>query len=304
MSRLKMLYYPGCTMKASTSNGLGFEESAIAATEELGVELVEMEKWYCCNTVYSMASDDLIRQVAPIRNLVKVQKTGEDKVVSLCSMCTNTLIMANSIVNNEPDKLETINAFMDTEPEYKGEVEVLHLLQVLRDEVGMDKIKKAIKKPLKGLTLSPYYGCVLTRPKEAAIDDPVHPTLMRELLEALGAVVIEDPYQMECCGSYHTVANKEIVADRTYQIVESSKKRGADALVLTCPLCQFNLDSRQVETKELYRNFTRMPVLYFTQLLAIALGIDPAVCHFENHEVNPLPLLESKGLVKIKKITN
>jgi heterodisulfide reductase subunit B len=299
-----MLYYPGCTMKASTSNGLGFEESAIAATEELGVELVEMEKWYCCNTVYSMASDDLIRQVAPIRNLVKVQKTGEDKVVSLCSMCTNTLIMANSIVNNEPDKLETINAFMDTEPEYKGEVEVLHLLQVLRDEVGMDKIKKAIKKPLKGLTLSPYYGCVLTRPKEAAIDDPVHPTLMRELLEALGAVVIEDPYQMECCGSYHTVANKEIVADRTYQIVESSKKRGADALVLTCPLCQFNLDSRQVETKELYRNFTRMPVLYFTQLLAIALGIDPAVCHFENHEVNPLPLLESKGLVKIKKITN
>lgn len=299
---MRLLYYPGCTMRASNSNGTGFEKSAIAATKELGIDLVEMEKWYCCNTVYSMASDDLIKQVAPIRNLVKVQEAGEDKVVSLCSMCTNTLAMANSLVSNEPDKLETINAFMDTEADYRGEVTVLHLLQVLRDEVGTDKIKKAVKKSLKGLVLSPYYGCVLTRPKDAAIDDPDHPTLMHDLLRALGAEVIEDPYQTECCGSYHTVANKEIVADRTYQIAESSKKRGADALVLTCPLCQFNLDSRQLDARELHRNFTGMPVFYFTQLLAIALGLNPAICNFENHKVDPIPLLESKGIVKVKEI--
>ncbi|MHA1448895.1 MAG: CoB--CoM heterodisulfide reductase iron-sulfur subunit B family protein [Candidatus Hodarchaeales archaeon] len=297
---MKILYYPGCTMKASKSNGKGFEESAIKAADILGIEMVEMEKWYCCNTVYSMASDDLIKQVSSIRNLVKVQEAGEEKVVSLCSMCTNTLSMANLFVKNDPEKLDTINAFMDTEPDYKGEVKVLHLLQILRDDIGFDKIAAKVKVPLKGLVVSPYYGCVLTRPKKAAIDDPNHPRLMHDLLIALGAEVVDDPYQTECCGSYQTVGNKEVVSERTYKIIGSSKKRGANAMVLTCPLCQFNLDSRQEETKKHYRSFSGIPVFYFTQLLALALGLDVETCQFENHEVDPVPLLKSLGIVKSK----
>lgn len=294
----KMLYYPGCTMKADRSNGTGFEESGLAVTSALGVDLIEMEKWYCCGTMYSLTSDNLIRQLGPIRNLVKVQSAGENKVVTMCSMCWNTIACANDMVRKDEEKLNTINEFMDTEENYDGNVEILYLLQLIHGQIGLDRLRKSVKKPLKGLTVVPYYGCVMTRPKNIAVDKPDYPRMMHDVLEALGATVVTTEYQDECCGSYHTVGNKEIVGERAFQILGSVQREKADAIVLTCPLCQFNLDARQEETKKLHPKFTNLPVFYFTQLIAIALGLDPEVCHFENHEVDPIPLLESKGFLK------
>ncbi|MHA2427821.1 MAG: CoB--CoM heterodisulfide reductase iron-sulfur subunit B family protein [Candidatus Hermodarchaeia archaeon] len=297
---MKIPYYPGCTMKADKGNGTGFEQSAVAAAAALDIELVEMPRWYCCGTVYSTASDDLMKHLGSVRNLSKVQQAGEQKVVTLCSMCYNTLAMVNVLLKQEPDKLTTINDFMAPEEEpYQGEVNVLHFLQVLQTDIGFEKITSQIKTPLNGLKIAPYYGCVLTRPKDVAIDDMEEPRIMHELLHVLGAEVIDDPYKVECCGSYQTIGPmKEAVVERTYRIVQSMVMSGAEAIVLTCPLCEFNLDAHQKEALEKHPDLPSVPIFYFSQLLVLALGLDPRLCRFENHHIDPRPLLTKLNIIK------
>jgi heterodisulfide reductase subunit B len=292
---MKIPYYPGCTLKTTAKN---FESSAIASAKQLGIEMEEMPRWNCCGTVYSLASDDLMHQIAPIRNLARVQEAHGDKVVTLCAMCYNTLKQANLLVKKNPDKLNTLNLFMDDMEGYEGNVKTLHPLEIFRDEYGFEKIKEKVKKPLNGLKVVPYYGCLLTRPTEVAIDDAEEPLVLKKFMETLGAEVVNTPYKIECCGSYHTVNNRDVVAMRTYDIITSAAKLGGEAIVLSCPLCEFNLDARQKDVEKSHRGFKGMPVLYFTQLLAIALGLDESVCGFEQHYVDPRPLLKRKGLVR------
>ena len=292
---MKIPYYPGCTLKAQ---GLGFETSAIASANALDIEMVELERWNCCGTVFSLASDDLMHYVAPIRNFIRVQEAGYDKVVTLCSMCYNTMKRANLMVQSDDEKLKTLNDFMYKEVDYTGKVDIVHLLELLRDEIGFNAITKKVLKKIGNLKVAPYYGCMLTRPKEVGIDDWEEPSIMEELIEALGAEVVDDPLRGECCGAYHTVNAKELVADRARMIVTSAKKRGADIIILSCPLCEFNLDTRQRDTQEIYNDFIGMPVLYFTQLMALALGLGEEVCRFDLHYVDPRPLLIEKGIIE------
>jgi len=165
---MKLLYYPGCTLKTSAKN---LEKSAYAIMDALDHEMAEMKDWNCCGVVASLTDDDLMHHLAPLRSLIHVEDEGEDKVVTLCDMCCNTLKQTNLRVKEKPDDLETLNAFMDRENDYKGTVEVLHFLEFLRDEIGFDVLKKKVKKPLKDMKIMPYYGCMLLRPREVAIDD-------------------------------------------------------------------------------------------------------------------------------------
>jgi heterodisulfide reductase subunit B len=212
-------------------------------------------------------------------------------------MCYNTLKQTNKILDEEPDKRERINNFLDEERHYSGNVSVLHLLEVLRDEIGFDEIKDNVKRPLDGLKVSPYYGCLLVRPEDIGIDDSEAPQVMEDLIEALGGEVVNSPFKIECCGSYHTVDDIEPVIERTKLIVDASKMRGAEALVVACPLCFFNLDYRQRDVKGRYKEFNSLPVFYFTQLLAIALGVDGALCEFGEHFVDPTPVLLNHNLM-------
>ena len=292
---MKISYYPGCTLKNTAKN---FEISAIAAARQLGVEFVELPKWNCCGTVYSLTSDDLMHQLAPIRNLLRVEENGFDRVVTLCSMCYNTLKRANLMVNRSPENLKKINDFMYKErTRYSGKVRVLHFLEILRDEIGLDEIRKHVKKPLKGLKFATYYGCLLVRPPEAAMDDVENPHFMGELIEALGGEVVDFPYSTECCGSYNTVSRKQMVLDKTYEIINMAHLQGADALILSCPLCDFNLEARQKDVAEVYPDFHYMPVLYFTQLMTVAFGLDPETYGFEFNTVDPMPLFKEKGVL-------
>ncbi len=291
---MELLYFPGCTLKTSAKN---FEDSALTVASKLGLELRELPRWNCCGTVYSLAADDLMHQLAPVRNLVRVQELNRDKLVTLCSMCYNTLKRASRLVRRNSEKLETINMFMDEEQSYEGRVEVFHFLQTLRDEVGFKKISEKVVKPLKDLKIFPYYGCLLVRPEEEAIDDPNDPTVMNDLLKSLGAEVIDNSFKTVCCGSYLTVDKKEVVAEMTYKILSAAVKDGAEAVTLSCPLCHFNLDFRQAEVAEKHPEFKRIPVFYFTQLMALAFGLNPEVCRFNLHFVDPKPLLRGKGFI-------
>lgn len=264
----------------------------MAVSETLDIELLELPRWNCCGTVYSLASDDLMHHLAPIRNLIRVQEMGYTKVTTLCSMCYNTLEQANQLVKNDPEKLEKINSFMDLEEDYKGDVTVIHYLTLLKEEVGFENLP--VELLLTGLTVVPYYGCLLLRPEEVSIDNPENPTIMAELLATLGADVVDHPYKLECCGSYHTVDYKEVVCEKTYSILSSAQKQGAEAVVLSCPLCEFNLDVRQ---RDLEKELAPVPVLYFTQLMALSFGLDRNL-GFDQHYVNPEPLLRKKRLLR------
>jgi heterodisulfide reductase subunit B len=287
---MKLAYYPGCTVKTTALN---FESSAIAVARVLGVEMVELPRWNCCGAVASLVTDDLIHHIASIRNLIRVQEMGEKKVVTLCSMCFNTMKQANLLVKRDSEKLKTISLFMDDEQAYRGEVEVFHFLELFKD-IPKDKIKK----PLTNLKIAPYYGCYLLRPESIAIDDIEEPVIMQTILKALGANPIEFPFKTECCGSYHSVFDKELVVDRARTIIESARRRGAQAIALSCPLCSFNLDQRQKDIAKKYLGFNFMPVFYITQLMAVAFGLEEEVCRFDLHYIDPRPLLRRLGAWK------
>ena len=291
---INLSYYPGCTLKTKAQN---LEQPAIASLEALGVKLVELPRWNCCGGVYSFAEDDLVHHLAPVRNLIRVQEQGQKKVVTLCDFCYNTLKRANLLVKKDAEKLNTLNTFMEEEVNYNGEVEVVHLLQVLRDDIGWENIAAKVKVPLKDLKIAPYYGCTLLRPQEAAIDEVERPTILRQLLQALGAEVVDFPFATECCGAFQAVSSPDIVLECSLNILGSALRRSAEALALSCPLCNYNLGQRQGEMIAKSSDFKEIPVFYFTQLLALSLGLDPAVCRFDLDYRDPRPLLRKKGLL-------
>jgi len=297
---MRIAYYPGCTLKATAKS---LESSALASAKALGIEMVEPEKWNCCGVVPSLTSDDLMRHIGPLRNLIHAQEMskagsvdGDPRILTLCAMCYNTLKSTNLRMRTKPDDLKTLNEFNYLDENYDGKVEVLHYLELLRD-IGWDKVAVKVRKPLTGLKIAPYYGCLLLRPKEIGIDDPEEPTIQNELLNALGAESITFPYATRCCGSYQTVPEKYSVAEMTYEIIAMARKYGAEALSTSCPLCAFNLDNRQKEVQEKHSHFKPMPVFYFTQLMALAFGADQKECGFELNYIEPMTLLKEKKLM-------
>ena len=292
---MKISYYPGCTLKNNAKN---FEDSALCSLKRLEVETVELERWNCCGTVFSLATDDLIHHVAPIRNLIRVKEANTNKFMTLCAMCFNTLKRANERVKSDPESLDKINKFMYREEvKYEGDVQVLHLLELLRDEIKFENIAKKVVKPLKNLKIANYYGCLLVRPKEIGLDDVENPTVLENLMTALGAEAIDFPYKTECCASYQTVDKPENVADRTYHILTSAQSQGAELVSVSCPLCAFNLDYRQKETVQKYPEFKNIPILYFTQVMALALGCPEKDLRLDLHYIDPKPILREKGLL-------
>jgi heterodisulfide reductase subunit B len=291
---MSLAYYPGCTLKTRARN---LEEPAVASMEALGFKLDEVPGWNCCGAVYSLAEDDLIHQVAPVRNLIRVKKQGRTELVTLCAFCLNTLKRANLLMRNDAEKRHTLSDFIDEDIDYSGDVKVVHLLEVLRDELGWGALSQRVKLPLKGLKAAPYYGCTLLRPREIAIDNVENPTVLGDFLKALGASPVDFPESTRCCGSYQVVSSPDGISEYARPILSSALSHGAEALVLTCPLCDYNLGRAQKELAKKQSGFREMPLFYFTQLLALALGLAPRVCRFELNHGSPESLLREKNLL-------
>ncbi len=286
-------YFPGCTCKA---DALPFEVSAKAIMRELGYDLAEWDRWTCCGTVHSMASDDLIHHLGTARNLIRVQEEGSDRMVTVCSMCYATMSLSARMFDEDPEKMAKLNDFLYDEVDYKGGIRVMHLLELLRDDLGFDAVKERVKRPLKGLRVAPYYGCTLVRPEEVGIDDREQPTVMDDLLRALGATVVDSPFKVECCGSYETVNRPDLVAEKCHRILSDAVGRGADLVITSCPLCEFNLDDRQDNISNIAPNFPGIPVLYFSSLVALAFDLPKEEWGLESAAVDPMPVLEEKVL--------
>ncbi len=291
---MKLIYYPGCSLKNSARN---FDVSTVSSMAQLDVEIEELERWNCCGTVHALGSDNVMNRVAPVTNLIRVKEAQSNEFMTSCAMCYNTLKRANNDVKKNPEKLATINDFLSLETtKYEGDVDVLHLLEYLRDRVGFDKVAEKVKKPLKGLRVACYYGCMLVRPNEVAFDDVENPMIMENLVAALGATPVNFPLKTECCGAYHAVGSPEIIADRTDKIMGSANEGNVDMVVVSCPMCAYNLDFRQDDAKRLNPDFKHLPVLYFTQLMAVALECGEDALRFDLNHIDPVPALAARGL--------
>jgi len=276
----RISYYPGCALK---SGAKGLETAARAALAELGYELSEISGWNCCGVVYPAVEDDLIRRLAPVRNLIRARQEGSGPLVTLCAMCYSTLSQANLMMREDPEKRDKINGFMYEEPDYHGEIEVLHLLNFFDREIGWEEVAAHVRRPLEGLRIAPYYGCMLTRPREVAIEPGRNFGLLTRLLEAMGAEVKYFEAADRCCGSYQSVGNPEAGEEATAAILEAAERLDADALALACPLCEFNLEHHQKRLLAGKRLASTMPVIYFTQLMAYSFGLVSEENGFDIH---------------------
>ena len=256
---MKFSYYPGCTLK---TKGKDLDRYGRLAAEALGVELCELPDWQCCGAVYPMAKDEIATKLSAVRALVSTRDEGQE-LVTLCSACHNVIKQVNNDMKTDADIALRVNNYLDLETPYNGETTVLHYLEVLRDRVGFDKIKAAVKNPLTGRRIAAYYGCLLLRPgKVMQFDDPENPTILEDFIRALGAEPVIYPYRNECCGGYISLQDKALSAGMCDRITESAAGFQADCLVTACPLCKYNLDKAG-----------KLPIVYFTELLAEALGV-------------------------------
>lgn len=301
---MKIPYYPGCTLHERARD---FDVSARESAKILGVELEELPIWTCCGAVFPLVTDTVMEILAPVRNLAYASRIG-DRVVTLCAFCYNVLKRANKVMRDDPEKREKANLFLKADTaareavesytleDYRGQVEVLHYIEMLRDVVGFGRVSAKVKNRLEGLRVAPYYGCMLLRPKkEMEFDDPEQPTIFEEFLSALGCQAVDFPMKTECCGGFQVVRDEETAISCSQNVVGSAIRAGADVVVTTCPLCRYNLDEKQKEIAGRVKGWRKVPIIYFTQLLGLALGIDEKHLDFEGNYVDPRPVLAEKS---------
>ncbi len=279
---MSIAYFPGCTLSTKAA---GYDISGRAVAQALGMAFDELADWQCCGATFPLATDNTMALIAPTRLLVQAQKAG-GHVTTLCAICFHVLRRTQHTLEHQPEMLERINWF--TEEPYQGGARVSHFLELLREEFTWEALSGRVTQPLKGLKVAPYYGCLLLRPQaEIGLDNPDEPAILHDCLAALGCEVVDFPYQTECCGSYLAVSKPDLPEKLAGDILTSARRNGANAVVTACPLCQFNLDYAQ--RKEVRHTLEdTLPVLYFTQVMAVALGLDQDVWGMDKHYVDPL----------------
>lgn len=255
-------YYPGCTLKTKARE---LDDYGRKAASALGFELVELAEWQCCGGVYPMAKDEVGTKLSSVRALASAKSQGRD-LVTLCSACHHVLKRVNNDMMNSEEIRRKANSYLSLETEYAGETKVIHYMELLRDCVGFDELRKKVVNPLKGRRIGAYYGCMLLRPsKTMQFDNPENPSVIEDFIRAIGATPVVYPFRNECCGGYVTLSNKSLVEKKCGAVMKSAAEKEVEALVTACPLCMYNLEANGQDQK--------LPVYYFTELLAEALGV-------------------------------
>jgi len=258
---MKFSYFPGCTLKTKAKE---LDRDTRASAEALGIVLEELPQWQCCGAVYPQAQDEIATKLSSVRALAAARDLGQE-LVTVCSACHHVIKRVNNDMRNDEYIHFRANNYMKLDTPYNGETNVLHYLEVLRDRLGFDELAKKVVNPLKGRKVGAYYGCLLLRPgKEMQFDNPENPTILEDFIRALGAEPVLYAQRNECCGGYQTLENKGIAVKRATAVVENAKNNGADCLITACPLCLYNLQENAGGD---------LPVYYFTELLAEALGL-------------------------------
>jgi heterodisulfide reductase subunit B2 len=280
-------YYPGCSLHSTSKD---FEESVHASVEALGLKLEEPKGWLCCGSSAAHSTSHVEAAALPMKTLALVRASGRDKVTTPCPSCYSRLKTAIRDVESDANLAQEVTR--ETGYAWDGQVSVEHLLDTIVDQIGIEKVAAAVKKPLAGLKVVCYYGCLMTRPaKLTGAENPEYPMKMDRLAKALGAEVLDWSYKTDCCGASLSLTDTRLQLELSAKILQNAREVGADAVVAACPLCHVNLDSRQPQmATDLGKQFD-LPVIYFTQLMGLAFGLQPKSLGLEKHLVDPMPLL-------------
>lgn len=286
MASLTFAYYPGCTLHTTAKQ---YDVSTRLTCQAMDIALEELKDWTCCGASSAHLTNPLLAIALPAKDLQQAEERGLPIAVA-CAACYFRLkLAAHELSNKATNDLvgEVLGKRIDHIPQ------VIHLLQVLESK----KADIAVKKPLTGLKVACYYGCLLVRPKNTVgFDDKENPQKMDSLIQALGAETTQWNFKTECCGASFVMARSDIMLKLSHRVLSQAQQSGAECVAVACPLCHSNLDSHQKEMNAKFADKVELPVLYFTQLLGIALGLSPRELLFDQHFTNPMPLLKEKGL--------
>lgn len=289
---MRYAYYPGCSLLSTAAE---YARSGEAVLEALGVQLEEVDDWVCCGATAAHATSHLLSVALPAISCAAAEQHGLD-VLTCCAACYSRLKQASHEVKNDPGLRTLISDII--EEQFNGDARVFHIAEVLAREVGLEAVRSRVRRPLEGLKVASYYGCLIARMPEALrIDSQEDPTLLDDLMTAVGAEAVDWPFKTECCGAALTLARKDTVVRLSGEIVQIAKESGAEVLAVACPLCQSNLDMYQSDVELRSGQRLGLPVLYFTQLIGLAMGVDEERLQLTKSIVDPLPLLVGKGLV-------
>lgn len=265
---MKYAYFPGCSLD---STGIEFGTSIKLVSKKLGIELEEIPDWNCCGASSAHLTDHMLSLALPARNLALAEKAGLGDVAVPCAACFIRSKAASEAAKNSPEMKEKISKII--EMDFKAEKEVISFLDLLGKKVGLDKIKAQVTRPLNGLKVASYYGCLLVRPpKIAKSDDNEDPMVMDNVIEALGGEPVTWAYKTECCGAGHVVAKPDVGRKMIHDIVHNAKINGAEAIATACPLCMLNLDMRQKQINAKMGTDLQIPIYYFSELMALTFG--------------------------------
>jgi heterodisulfide reductase subunit B2 len=290
--KLNYAYYPGCSLHASAKE---YDISTRGVCKVLKIGLEEVPDWFCCGATPAHNVDELLSLSLCAKNLSLADGVEGDLAVA-CAACFSRLkTTQHHLRHNDTQRKQVETAIAAPAPLGK---KVKHLLEILAKDYGLDKLKEAVKKPLAGLKVACYYGCLLTRPPDVPELDCVEaPTIMEDVLNAVGAETVAWSHRLECCGANFTLSRPGVVLQLSNAILESAKAAGADCILVACPLCHGNLDIRQKEIEGVYNTSYGLPVFYITQMVGLAVGVPATRLGLESMMVNPLPLLQEKKLL-------
>lgn len=288
---MKYLFYPGCS---ADGTALEYKRTSEAVLTALGVELQELGDWTCCGSSVAPVVSDLLSVVLPARNLAIAERTdGHCELLVICSACFTSFRSANTRIATTPGLLDMVNEALEVEGlHYSGGVRVRHLLDVLANDIGPEKIEKKVVRPLRGLTIAPYYGCQTVRPY-GDYDDNEYPDSMVGILEAFGADVYHHRYEARCCGTSLVTTKPEVGLGMAGRILAAASP--ADCLAAVCPMCQMNLDAYQDKASLVVGEELHIPVLFLTQLLGLAMGMSRRQVMIRRNIVSPEPVLAKVG---------
>jgi heterodisulfide reductase subunit B len=285
---MKYAYYPGCSLHSMARE---YDISLRAVCRTLGIEPVEVKDWICCGSPAAHASPRSLHLALSLENLAKMDQQGLSEALVPCAACFSRFKFAQASLRNSPEQRRELEEAVGHR--FSREIKVLHPLELLSSDETLEKIESRVNGGLQGLKVVCYYGCLLVRPPEIAhFDDAERPQCMNRLMRALGADVLEWDAATECCGAFLSLTRTDIVIQLSHGILDAAKQAGAEAIVVACPMCHFNLDSRQAEIEASHDTRYDLPIYYFTQLMGLALGLPKKKLRLDRHFVAAGRVLE------------
>lgn len=288
----KYALYPGCSLE---TGGIEYGMSSHAVAHALGIEFLEVPDWNCCGASSAHMTDHLLSLALPARVLALAETLPVTEMVAPCAACHQRFAAVEYELSRDEDLKRKVNSLL--ERPYTGKVKLRSYLDIFANPETLEEINKKVKRSLKGLKVACYYGCLFVKPPKVVnfVDDPENPQAMDNIMRALGAEPLPWPYKTECCGASLGMTKEDACTKLCNDILKVAKDSGADCIVAACPLCQQNLDMRQISVEKKYGTQYRMPIPFFTQLIGLALGLDPKTLGFKKLFVDPAGVLRKVG---------